>query len=87
MKNRLDEVKAKCNGQIEFVIPVEREVSHLGGSITGSGIGDPATYYPNMWTWAVNILRVETLLDVGCGQGFSLEFFKDLGCDARGIEG
>ncbi|MFY9287562.1 MAG: methyltransferase domain-containing protein [Alphaproteobacteria bacterium] len=86
MKNRIQEAQALCNGDIKFVIPSGDE-KHLGGSITGYGIGDPATYYPNMWTWAVGILDAKSVLDVGCGQGFSLEYFAKLGLRAKGIEG
>lgn len=68
-----------------MVIPTG-ESSHLGGSMT-SQIGDPATYYPNMWSWAVALLDIHSVIDVGCGEGYSLDFFLDLGCDAHGVEG
>ena len=57
---------------------------HLGGYIPG---GDPATYYPELWRWLVEEYGVKSMIDIGCGEGHALEFFADLGCSARGIEG
>lgn len=61
------------------------EEGHLGGYIVG---GDPATYFPDLWTWLVEgPLQVKRILDVGCGEGHSLKFFRELGCDVVGLEG
>lgn len=61
---------------------------HLGGYVQG---GDDATYYPDLWKWAVERYRHDddmAVLDVGCGEGHSLKFFRDqLGCVVRGVEG
>jgi hypothetical protein len=58
---------------------------HLGGYVQG---GDPATYYPDLWRWAVEKYQVGSVVDVGCGEGHSLKFFRDiLGCHVLGIEG
>jgi SAM-dependent methyltransferase len=59
---------------------------HLGGYIPG---GDPATHYPDLWRWLVEgPEHVESVLDVGCGDGVALRFFRDtLGIDALGIDG
>lgn len=57
---------------------------HLGGYIEG---GDPATLYPDLWAWLVDIHGVESVLDVGCGDGAALSAFRALGCDAIGIDG
>lgn len=58
---------------------------HLGGYLTG---GDEATFYPDLWKWLVEELKVKSVLDVGCGEGQSLQFFRDsLGCEVVGIEG
>lgn len=57
---------------------------HLGGYIHG---GDDATYYPGLWRWLIDERGVSSVLDVGCGEGHSLRYFRDRGVRARGIDG
>ena len=61
-----------------------RSEGHLGGYIEG---GDPATYFPALWDWLVNWQGVKSVLDVGCGEGIALDYFRSLGCRVLGIEG
>jgi SAM-dependent methyltransferase len=56
----------------------------LGGATIG---GDPSTYYPQMWNWIVSDLKVKSVIDVGCGEGVALRYFKELGCEVLGIDG
>lgn len=64
---------------------VDQSKAHLGGYIKG---GDAATYYPDLWKWMVNKLGIKKVVDVGCGEGHALKFFRDeLGCDVMGIDG
>ena len=49
------------------------EEGHLGGYVPG---GDEATYYPDLWRWLVDDYGVDSVLDVGCGDGVALNFFK-----------
>jgi len=58
--------------------------SHLGGNITG---GDPASFYPGLWAWLVSEFKIKTILDIGCGEGYSFREFERLGCKVIGIEG
>ena len=59
--------------------------NHLGGC---NIYGDPATEHPKMWKYLVDTLGVKSVIDVGCGFGFHLKYFKEiLGLDALGIEG
>lgn len=70
---------------------------HLGGYIRGrqSGEptvcgyehGDPQTWTPGLWRWAYETLRVRSVLDIGCGEGHSTKFFRDLGCRVLGVDG
>lgn len=57
---------------------------HLGGYISG---GDPATWCPALWSWVVRAHGIRSVLDVGCGEGHSTRFFRELGCEVLGVEG
>lgn len=61
-----------------------REQGHLGGYVVG---GDDATYYPDLWRFLVREYEVSSVLDIGCGEGHALRFFRDLGCRVFGIDG
>lgn len=60
------------------------ENGHLGGCVKG---GDPATFYPKMWDFFINLLQIKSFLDIGCGEGHSLKYFKEKGLEVLGIEG
>lgn len=57
---------------------------HLGGYVAG---GDPATYFPDLWQWLIDKAGVTSMLDVGCGEGHALKFFRERGCTVWGVEG
>ncbi len=58
---------------------------HLGGCSIKNDFG---TYYPKMWEFLVRKLDIKSVLDVGCGFGYSLDFFvNDLNLDGLGVEG
>jgi SAM-dependent methyltransferase len=57
---------------------------HLGGYIHG---GDPGTWCPRLWAWAVEQFGIQSVLDVGCGEGHSTKFFHKLGCKVLGVDG
>lgn len=58
--------------------------AHLGGYWLG---GDPATYFPELWSWLVTDLNVKRVIDVGCGEGQALEYFGSLDCYVVGVDG
>jgi len=60
------------------------KAGHLGGYIRG---GDPGTWCPHLWEWAVRRWNVRSVLDVGCGEGHSTRYFRDMGCEVLGLEG
>lgn len=57
---------------------------HLGGTNIG---GDNTTWYSSMWWYLVDLFQAESVLDMGCGLGFSTKFFHDCGTNVTGIEG
>ena len=57
---------------------------HLGGCAL---LGDGATYYPTMWQFMVDKLNIKSMIDVGCGAGYAVDYFKDVGVKAHGVEG
>lgn len=57
---------------------------HLGGNILE---GDHATWEPELWEWLISKFAVETVLDVGCGSGFSTQWFRKAGVAAIGLDG
>ena len=67
---------------IEKPLEIVRD-GHLGGYVRG---GDPGTWCPNLWNWAVDAFDVQSVLDVGCGEAHSTRFFHQLGCEALGVE-
>lgn len=58
--------------------------AHLGGYCPG---GDPATFFPELWTWLVRDFGVKSVIDVGSGEGHALDYFSSLGAHVLGIEG
>ena len=38
----------------------------------------------NLWTWAIKLLDIKSIIDIGCGEGHSIEFFLKAGCEAMG---
>lgn len=60
------------------------DTEHLGGAMPA----DPASYYPQLWDFLHDEFGVKTVLDVGCGEGQALAYFRNhLGCRVLGIDG
>lgn len=56
----------------------------MGGCVKG---GDIDTWEPEIWNELVNNFKINTMYDVGCGEGWSTKYFVDCGIDCVGIEG
>jgi SAM-dependent methyltransferase len=86
VRNPLPDLRRKALNYGSMEIPTANQ-SHLGGYTKNSDIGDRATFYPNMWAWAVKLFGITSVIDIGCGEGVSTAFFQQLGCDVLGVEG
>ncbi len=69
---------------------------HLGGYISSKHPaarkqrmehGDNATWYPQLWQWIVEELGIDSVVDIGCGEGHAAAYFKKLGCEVIGVDG
>lgn len=59
--------------------------AHLGGAHEG---GDSNTIMVDVWGWALTQYELKSVLDIGCGYGYTLKWFADHGlCQIKGIEG
>lgn len=63
---------------------VDPSLPHLGGNTAG---GNPATFFPELWKWMVARLEIESVFDVGCGEGHAMREFERLGCSVYGLDG
>lgn len=59
--------------------------AHLGGSHVTQV--DAYTFLPDIWDRLIARYKIASVLDVGCGSGFSTKWFIDHGLRALGIEG
>ena len=48
-----------------------------GGSIVG---GDPFLFEPAVWDYCVDEIGVQSILDIGAGEGHAAQYFSDKGC-------
>jgi SAM-dependent methyltransferase len=60
------------------------KAGHLGGNARG---GDRHSIERSLWAWLKEEYRLDTVLDLGCGQGNALQIFRDLGYIPIGLEG
>jgi SAM-dependent methyltransferase len=59
-------------------------MSHLGGYIAN---GDANTYTPDIWGWLLLEYDIKSVMDIGCGTGVNMKWWKDMGCEVLGVEG
>jgi hypothetical protein len=70
---------------VEFV-----NEGHLGGYVKSTPEyphGDPWTWCPEVWDWAIETFKPHIMVDVGCGEGHTVKYFKDRGVHAAGVDG
>src|ERR1043166_9362439 len=69
---------------VKYQVIPKGEQAHLGGYVKG---GDDATWYPDLWQWFMDLLGVRSVVDVGCGEGRALAWFRSKGCNVAGVDG
>ncbi|ETO11127.1 hypothetical protein RFI_26247 [Reticulomyxa filosa] len=50
----------------------DKDPEHLGGFVTN----DTDTYERELWEWIIGVFNISSIMDVGCGMGYSTQFFK-----------
>jgi SAM-dependent methyltransferase len=68
----------------EYGMVVDPERPWLGGYFPD---GDPASFCPEVWEWMLGKFPIRSVIDVGCGAGKELDWFKARGCDVLGVDG
>lgn len=63
---------------------VDPQMPELGGN---GRHGDIGTFCPRLWRYLVERFGIQSVLDVGCGEGHAVAFFHGLGLIAHGIDG
>lgn len=59
------------------------DFGHVGGTST---VGDPDSWYPELWTWLIREFALTSMLDVGCGIGLTQKFFEESGLRTVGLD-
>lgn len=57
---------------------------HLGGCILAGDIG---TFAPQVWDALIAKFEIKTMLDIGCGAGYAVQYFRQKCVYAKGVEG
>lgn len=61
-----------------------QEAQHLGGNLLE---GDPNTYSPEVWDYMIGRFAVRSVLDLGCGMGYSSEYLFRKGLRVIAVDG
>lgn len=59
------------------------DFGHLGGTST---MGDPDSWFPELWDWLIASFQPRSALDVGCGVGYAQRYFHECGLATLGID-
>jgi SAM-dependent methyltransferase len=74
----------KTREENNMVARISESKPHLGGNVIG---GDRNTFYVELWAWLVKRYNINSVFDVGCGEGHAMREFEALGCISSGIDG
>ena len=66
------------------VAVIDPSRADLGGNLRH---GDDRSWCPALWRYLVERFAIQSVLDVGCGEGHAVDFFARIGLRAFGIDG
>jgi SAM-dependent methyltransferase len=69
---------------VTITIATDPARPHLGGNAIEH---DPNTYYPEAWRYLWHRFDVRRVLDVGCGNGQAMRWWKTVDAQAIGLDG
>jgi len=70
-----------------MIYGIEKE-KHLGGYLNVKNLwGDPGTWSPEIWNKIIKDFNIQSVVDIGCGLGYSTKYFSKKGLYSVGIEG
>lgn len=81
----VSEDKIRKNDTMDGIYGGTIDKPHLGGFLVDKV--DIAGYSPALWNMMIGPLAVKSVVDVGCGVGWSLKYFHDRGARSLCVEG
>jgi hypothetical protein len=69
---------------VEQGFVVDAAAPHLGGNIVW---GDPRTFAPTAWTYVIERLGIQSVMDLGSGMGHASSYFHRKGLKVIAVEG
>jgi 2-polyprenyl-3-methyl-5-hydroxy-6-metoxy-1,4-benzoquinol methylase len=63
---------------------IDKNNLHMGGNIKG---GDPNTWFPLLWDFLFKKYNINSIVDIGCGEGYSAKYFREKITDVVAIDG
>src|SRR4051794_13387470 len=69
---------------IELPYVIDSDAPHLGGNLRH---GDLGSFTPKTWAWVARRFAINSMLDIGCGEGHAVAYFHSIGVFSHGIDG
>lgn len=69
---------------MNFRIAHNTDNPHVGGNLLE---GDPWTFCPGVWNYVIDRFAVKSVLDLGCGLGYSSRYFSRKNLDVVAVDG
>jgi len=69
---------------MNFRIAHNTDNPHVGGNLLE---GDPWTFCPGVWNYVIDRFAIKSVLDLGCGLGYSSRYFSRQNLDVVAVDG